>query len=287
MPLRCHDNSFSESENNFKPWCANSDCTRAKRNQCIILSRSRSSDDISTGESFPEHVNKLPYKYNYQYHDKTATLKQGIRSLNHDTSNSEQFISYAKQDGEQKKSGTPIKSHVYESIDSLTPYSKVSGPPFNRQEAPVLNKADIEVINRCDGLINQLQDFTQKYRKLADSYRKNRRLFFILAIVNLTLIACVLIFVPVLMFAPRAGDGRSANVSPERAESKDVKQHRICFNCSELGRDSTFSLETVVGITLAEGECCFKSILSVMQSQNWVSRKIHISADIVKQRLID
>lgn len=274
VPLKCHENSISDSVSGtkFKPWCANSSCTIAKLHQCYALSRSRSNDDVGTEKRLPDDVNEFPYKYNYQYHDKIAELgqfKQEIRSLNHDTCRNEQFISHAKQEDEQKNSGTLIKSHVYESIDSLTPFSMVSGPSFNRQEAPGLNKADIEVINRCDGLINQLQDFTQKYRKLADSYRKNRRLFFILAIVNLTLIACVLIFVPVLMFAPRAGDGRTSNIVSETAGSKHIKHHRICFNCSDLERDSTFSPKTVVDVTLTDGECCFKSILSVMQSQTW------------------
>ena len=207
-----------------------------------------------------------------------------MHSVSHDSSSSEQSSFYAKQDDELKHNDTIIKSHIYASIGSLAQYPIGSGPSCNHQKAPGLNKADIEVINRCDCLINQLQDFTQKYRKLADSYRRNRRLFFILAVVNLTLIACVLIFVPVLMFAPRASDGQSANIFSDTAKSTDVKQNKICFNCSELERESTFSLETVVGVTLINGQCCFKSILSVMQSQNWVSSKTNDNSNTIKHK---
>lgn len=300
VPLRCHDDSFSDgaSEFKFKPCSAQRNGTGAKSHQRNEQSESRSNVDKDTETHLPDDVKEFPDTANEQYYDTNVKLEQykqdatgkgqheEMHSVSHDSSSSEQSNFYAKQGDELKNSDTIIKSHIYASIDSLTPYPMLTGSSCNRQEAPGLNTADIEVINRCDGLINQLQDFTQKYNKLADSYRKNRRLFFILAIVNLTLIACVLIFVPILMFAPRGRDGRYANASSETAASTHVKRHRICFYCSELESDSTFSLETVMGVTLTDGECCFKSILSVMQSQKWnFQTALEESTKTIKSRI--
>lgn len=289
VPLKRHDDSLSDNKRNstFEPYFANGNCIRE-----ITQNNTDLGDESSAGKEYIDRDTNLHSdETNFADSENDQTLhetsllkpyehecrgqmkKDVMQTCNQDTPNNsvESVVSYSKKYDERENS-IYTKSHIYEYINSLRQPSMLSTKSCSGQEKSFLNQADVEVINRCDGLINQLQDSTQKYYKLAYSYRKNRRLFYILAVVNLILIMCVLIFVPLLMFTSRKSDNPTGNGSTNEetgiSEATD-KQYNICFNCSDLTRDPTFTLETLVEVLQVDGRCCFKSIISVMKSQNW------------------
>ena len=136
-------------------------------------------------------------------------------------------------------------------------------------------KAYISVTSRCDDLINNLQESAVRYNGLRDSYEKNKKLFYILATVNLTLIVTVILCVPLLLATFRKRDFENGVNNGETELSKHTvspdTKYNICFNCSDLNRDAGFSLETLIEVSQTNGNCCFKSVISVLKSQYWVN----------------
>ena len=267
VPLQCHDPVFPEIKHDSKSkrWFASEIRTKAE------ISQQNEQAVLESGNEHPQNDSNV---INHFGKDScTQEQEDVLQTCDHDISKNkhtlESITSYERQNyrSESNLLSTP---HTYQSLNSLrSPSKEIS---CHRKKSG-LNEADVEVIKRCDDLINHLQDSTRKYHKLTDSYRKNRRLFYILAVVNLILIACVLICVPVLMFTPRKLDPSMFSGSPtENLAVKDLaKQYNICFICSEIGHDPKFSMETIVEVKMENGRCCFRSILSVMKSQTWVS----------------
>ena len=133
------------------------------------------------------------------------------------------------------------------------------------------NHTDIDVVNRCDALINKLQDVSQKYFKLERSYQNVKKLCYLMVIVNGVLLLCVITIVPLLFVLSRGSNERSRgeNNDQRNAMSPD-SEYQICFDCSDLNQGTSFSLETLTGVSQRDGSCCFRSIMSVIRSQSRV-----------------
>ena len=147
------------------------------------------------------------------------------------------------------------------------------------REALLKNRTGVDVIHRCDTLINQLQDVTQKYFALQRSYQKIKKICHLMIIVNaVLLVLCITTVVPLLVVLSRTSseasqDRGGGNGNDLAAENK----YKICFDCSDLKRGTSFLLETLLDVTEKDGTCCFKSITSVLKSLHRVSSTLFFS----------
>lgn len=171
------------------------------------------------------------------------------------------------------------KSHTYESICTK---GRSTPACVNDCKEMTNNRADVAVIKRCDDLINQLQDFTQKYFKLEDLYKKKKRLFYILSVFNCILILICLLFLPLigLLIRKLSGPNDDERVLTETDEAEILRNHarqyQLCFNCTLLMIGTPFSLGRLLDVSQDHEKCCFKSIISVMKS---LSRVFHSALD--------
>ena len=128
---------------------------------------------------------------------------------------------------------------------------------------------DVAIINRCDTLINEIQYDSQKCIKLVEACKKTKTRFHWLVILNCVLLFCLTILESMLLILSR-GNESAENNKEENILSTD-KQFQICFNCSDVKQGTSLSLETLTGIAQKDGNCCFRSIVSVIESQRRVS----------------
>ena len=108
-----------------------------------------------------------------------------------------------------------------------------------------------------------VKTITENYNGLKTSYRRIWGIFVALAVLDLTMIICVLTVVPSVAIT-RPPDPPPWTTTAPLAD--DLDDYNICFDCADLEKDRDFSAETLRGVYRRDGSCCFKSITSVYWS---------------------
>ena len=140
----------------------------------------------------------------------------------------------------------------------------------------------VELTKRCDVLVNQLQTLTYQYGGLQTTYRKHKKLFLILAVINLVLIISVVSIVPSLIIAFGAPPPDEPPVKPP-----SPADYAVCFPCDDLQFDPYFSIATLREVHRKGDGCCFKSITSVYLSLKQVRNNIMMNKLFRKSNTVD
>ena len=113
-----------------------------------------------------------------------------------------------------------------------------------------------------------------QYTSLLTIYCKAKKLFIGLAVLDLVLFVGIVTMVPIVAITtkpnPEPPDGTAPTPSSDAVTT-------ICFDCTDLEFDPSFTSETLWGLSKRESRCCFKSITSVYVSLKQVRiRKFYI-----------